>query len=37
MALQVLIAVLMTKHRGLLAVLKEVALVLLCLKPGCDV
>ena len=24
----------MTKHRGVLAVLKEVALVLLCLKPG---
>ena len=34
---QVLMAVVMTKHRGVLAVLKEVALVLLCLKPGCDV
>jgi hypothetical protein len=27
----------MTKHRGVLAVLKEVALVLLCLKPGVEV
>ena len=34
---QVLTAVVMTKHRGLLAVLKEVALVLLCLKPGYEV
>ena len=34
---QVLMAVVMTKHRGVLAVLKEVALVLLCLKPGFEV
>ena len=34
---QVIIAVYMTKHRGVLAVLKEVALVLLCLKPGVEV
>jgi hypothetical protein len=27
----------MTKHRGLLAVLKEVALVCFCLKPGVEV
>jgi hypothetical protein len=27
----------MTKHHGVLAVLKEVALVLLCLKPGVEV
>ena len=32
-----LLAVYMTKHLGLLAVLKEVALVLLCLKPGFEV
>ena len=34
---QVIVAVHMTKHLGLLAVLKEVALVLLCLKPGFEV
>jgi hypothetical protein len=34
---QVLLAVLMTKHLGMLAVLKEVALVLTCLKPGLEV
>jgi hypothetical protein len=34
---QVLVAVVMKKHRGVLAVLKEVALVLLCLKPGVEV
>jgi hypothetical protein len=34
---QVIIAVVMTKHRGVLAVLKEVMLVLLCLKPGFEV
>ena len=27
----------MTKHRGLLAVVKEVALVLTCLKPGVQI
>jgi hypothetical protein len=31
------VAVLMTKHLGVLAVLKEVALVLTCLKPGYEV
>jgi hypothetical protein len=36
-ALQVVAAISMTKHRGLLAMVKEVALVLLCLKPGFDV
>jgi hypothetical protein len=34
---QVLLAIVMTKHLGVLAVLKEVALVLLCLKPGVEV
>ncbi len=34
---QLLLTIVMTKHLGLLAVLKEVALVLLCLKPGFDV
>ena len=34
---QVLAAVLMTKHLGPFAVLKEVALVLTCLKPGYEV
>jgi hypothetical protein len=34
---QVVVAVYMTKHLGLLAVVKEVALVLLCLKPGFEV
>ena len=37
LAPQVLMAVVMTKHRGVLAVLKEVALVLTCLKPGFEV
>jgi len=37
LALQVLLAVVMTKHRGVAAVLKEVALVLTCLKPGYEV
>ena len=37
LALQVVLAVLMTKHRGLLAVLKEVASVLTCLKPGVEI
>ncbi len=34
---QVLLAVLMTKHRGLLAVVKEVGMVLTCLKPGVQI
>ncbi len=34
---QVLLAVVMKKHLGPLAVLKEVALVLMCLKPGVEV
>jgi hypothetical protein len=34
---QVLLAVVMKKHLGPLAVLKEVALVLTCLKPGYEV
>jgi hypothetical protein len=37
LALQVVLAVLMTKHRGLLAVLKEVMSVLTCLKPGVEI
>ena len=32
-----LLAVLMTKHLGMLEVLKELALVLTCLKPGVEV
>ncbi len=34
LAAQVLLTVVMTKHRGLLEVAKEVALVLTCLRPG---
>ena len=34
---QALLAVSMTKHRGKLAVLKEVFLVLTCLKPAVDI
>jgi hypothetical protein len=34
---QAILAVLMTKHRGKLAVLKEVVLVLTCLKPAVEI
>ena len=34
---QALLAVLMTKHRGKLAVLKELFLVLTCLKPAVEI
>ncbi len=34
---QALLAVLMTKHRGKLALLKELFLVLTCLKPAVEI
>jgi hypothetical protein len=37
LAPQVLVAVVMTKHRGLFAVVKEMALVLTCLRPGVEI